>query len=60
MVNEAEFNDNNSQWEAWQKDKDGYKQWMTSLIEVQKSEVRTHGFHHRGQYADDVAALTED
>lgn len=60
MVNEAHFNDNNSQWEAWQEDKDGYKKWMTSLIEVQKPEARTHGFHHRGQYAEEAAALGED
>ena len=59
MVSESEFNDNNSQWEAWQKDKDGYNKWMTVLVETQKSETRTHGFHHVGGYADDINALEE-
>ena len=60
MVNEAEFNDNDSQWEAWQKDKDGYKKWMTELIDKQKLTERTHGFHHIGQYAEEAAAQAED
>ena len=55
MVNEAEFNDNNSQWEAWQKDKPSYQQWMTSLVEKQQTQTRTHGFHHVGGYAEDVS-----
>ena len=40
MVNEAEFNDNDSQWEHWTKDKDGYHQWMTDLIQAQKGKRR--------------------
>ena len=60
MVNEAEFNDNSSQWEAWQQDKDGYKKWMTELIDKQKLTERTHGFHHVGQYAEEAAAQAED
>ncbi len=56
MVNEAEFNDNNSQWEAWQEDKDGYNKWMTALTEKQNATPRTHGFHHVGGYADEIAA----
>ena len=59
MVNEAHFNDNNSQWEAWQKDKAGYKRWAASLIEKQKAENRSHGFHHRSQYAEEIAAAGE-
>ena len=59
MVSEAEFNDNNSQWEAWQEDKPSYQQWMTSLVDKQKAETRTHGFHHVGGYADEVAETTE-
>jgi len=55
MVGEAEFNDNDSQWEAWQKDKDGYQKWMTKLIVQQKQVDRTHGFHHPGQYAEEAA-----
>ena len=60
MVNEAEFNDNNSQWEMWQEDKDGYKQWMTSLIEPQKQVERTHGFHHVGGYSEEISKMGEE
>ena len=59
MVNEAHFNDNDSQWEAWQKDKEGYNQWMTSLIETEKTESRTHGFHHVGGYKEEIALMEE-
>ena len=59
MVNEAEFNDNDSQWEMWEKDKDGYKQWMTGLIQKQKVEERSHGFHHVGQYKEEVAQMED-
>ncbi|MSQ05980.1 MAG: (4Fe-4S)-binding protein [Dehalococcoidia bacterium] len=58
MVNEAEFNDNNSQWEAWQKDPASYKQWMTTLTEKQNAgEERSHGFHHVGGYAEQIAKM---
>jgi pyruvate ferredoxin oxidoreductase delta subunit len=60
MVNEAEFNNNDSEWEAWQKDKDGYQQWMTTLIDKQKQVDRTHGFHHVGGYAEDIAKVGEN
>ncbi len=59
MVNEANFNDNDSQWEAWQKDEQGYKQWMTVLKDKQKSETRTHGFHHVGGYKEEIEAIGE-
>ena len=55
MVNEAEFNDNNSQWEMWQQDKPSYQQWMTSLVEKQQTQTRTHGFHHVGGYAEELS-----
>ena len=60
MVNEANFNDNSSQYEAWQADADGYKKWMTNLIEVQKQDSRMHGFHHVGGYAEEIAATGDD
>ena len=64
MVNEAHFNDNASQWEAWQDDKEAYNRWMTGLLQTQKAEGRTHGFHHQGQYAEEISqeisALGED
>ena len=59
MVSEEHFNDNNSQYDAWQKDKEGYKKWMTNLIEIQRPEARTHGYHHRGQYAEEITAQAE-
>ena len=59
MVSEADFEDNNSQYEMWQKDKDGYNQWMTLLVDKQKAETRTHGFHHVGGYAEQIAATEE-
>ena len=59
MVGEADFEDNNSQYEMWQKDKEGYNKWMTDLVEKQKSETRTHGFHHVGGYAEEISEMTE-
>ena len=59
MVSEAEFTGNDSQWDAWTADKDGYNKWMTVLVEKQKDDTRTHGFHHIGQYSDDIAATEE-
>ena len=59
MVHEAEFTDNASQWEMWQKDKDEYKGWMTNLIEKEKAESRSHGFHHVGQYKEEIAQMEE-
>ena len=60
MVNEAEFNGNDSQWEAWQDNKENYNQWMIRLVEQQKSETRTHGFHHVGGYAEEIQAAEAD
>ena len=33
---------------------------MTSLIEKQKQVDRTHGFHHVGGYAEEIAEVAED
>jgi pyruvate ferredoxin oxidoreductase delta subunit len=55
MVNEVAFRDNSSQWEAWRKDKDGYKTWLKEKIE-HKPE-RSHGFRYRGQYQEQVAKM---
>ena len=52
MVNEAAFADNASQWEAWKKDKEGYKAWLEAKIK-DRSE-RSHGFRYRGQYEEQV------
>jgi len=52
MVNEAAFADNASQWEAWKKDKEGYRAWLEAKIK-DRSE-RSHGFRYRGQYEEQV------
>ncbi|PKB67842.1 MAG: hypothetical protein BZY81_03675 [SAR202 cluster bacterium Io17-Chloro-G4] len=59
MVSEADFEDNNSQYEMWQEDKQGYNSWMTALVDKQKAETRTHGFHHVGGYAEEISEMTE-
>jgi len=59
MVNEAEFNDNSSQYEAWVADADGYKTWMTNLIDISKLEERTHGFHHVGGYQEQISGVED-
>ena len=57
MVNETEFKDNSSQWEAWRQNKDGYKQWLGEII-AQKPE-RSHGFRFKGQYEEQVPEMLE-
>ncbi len=53
MVNEEAFDDNASQWEVWNKDKEGYAAWLSEKIADRPN--RTHGFHHLGQYAEETA-----
>ena len=53
MVNEEAFEDNNSQWEMWRKDKKKYAVWLTEKIS--NKPARSHGFHHVGQYAEEIA-----
>ncbi len=53
MVNEESFDDNSSQWEMWTKDKEGYLAWLTEKIADRP--VRSHGYHHVGQYAEAMA-----
>ena len=53
MVNEEAFEDNNSQWEMWTKDKEGYAAWLAEKIA--NPPDRSHGFHHVGQYAEEIA-----
>src|SRR2546427_12425600 len=54
MVNESAFDDNASQWEAWRKDKAGYKTWLGAKIGDKKTTVRSHGFRFRGQYDEEI------
>jgi pyruvate ferredoxin oxidoreductase delta subunit len=57
MVNEAEFTNNESQWEDWRKDKPGYQAWLADKIKTK--EVRSHGFRYRGQYEEQVPEMLE-
>ncbi len=53
MVNEEAFTDNNSQWEMWAKDKESYSEWLSE--KNSQPPARSHGFHHLGQYAEEIA-----
>ena len=55
MVNETEFRDNASQWEAWRKDPQAYKGWVVTKIE--RRPERSHGFRFRGQYEEQVPEM---
>ncbi|HKM89698.1 MAG TPA: 4Fe-4S dicluster-binding protein [Candidatus Acidoferrales bacterium] len=57
MVNEVSFKDNSSQWEAWRKNKDGYKTWLKGTIE--NRPVRSHGFRYKGQYEEQSPEMLE-
>jgi len=58
MVNEAEFHDNASQWEAWRHDPDGYLKLVSETI-ARRPADRSHGFRFRGQYQPQAAAEIE-
>jgi hypothetical protein len=61
MVNETAFTDNTSQYEMWKQDAESYRGWMQGKIAAGKSgEHRAHGFHHRGQYDEEIAALQRE
>ena len=55
MVNEEAFGDNDSQYEHWQQNRDDYMKWLEEKISLGKSERRSHGFHHVGQYQEENA-----
>jgi pyruvate ferredoxin oxidoreductase delta subunit len=57
MVNEQAFGDNKSQWEVWQADKTGYKQWVQKTIAGLPE--RSHGFRFVGQYQQELAGAKE-
>jgi len=57
MVNEAAFEDNASQFEAYEKDKDVYKTWLKGKIEDKVVTYRSHGFRYRGQYEEELAQM---
>lgn len=55
MVNEAAFEDNQSQWGMWRQDKDAYRVWLGDKIKDKPNTVRSHGFRYRGQYEEELA-----
>ncbi len=57
MVNETEFEDNASQWEAWRKDKAGYEAWLADKIKSRPE--RSHGFRYRGQYEEQIPEMLQ-
>jgi pyruvate ferredoxin oxidoreductase delta subunit len=57
MVNETEFTDNDSQWEAWRHDKGSYETWLAEKIKARPQ--RSHGFRYRGQYEEQVPEVLE-
>jgi pyruvate ferredoxin oxidoreductase delta subunit len=57
MVNETEFKDNSSQWEAWRKDQKGYETWLKDKIKDHGD--RSHGFRYLGQYEEQVPEMLE-
>lgn len=62
MVNEQAFEDNASQFEAYEKDPAAYKAWVAEKITDKTVTARSHGFRYRGQYEDELAeaASSED
>ena len=53
MVNEEAFTDNQSQWQMWSKDEQAYATWRSD--KTSNLPARSHGFHHVGQYAEEIA-----
>ncbi len=52
MVHEGAFERNDGQWEMWRKDKEQYGAWLAE--KVAEIPPRSHGFHHRGQYSEEI------
>src|SRR2546423_1726747 len=52
MVNETQFTDNASQWEAWRTDKPAYEAHLAEWIKDRPE--RSHGFRYRGQYQEEL------
>src|SRR5437762_3185820 len=52
MVNETQFTDNASQWEAWRTDKPAYEAHLAEWIKDRPE--RSHGFRFRGQYQQEL------
>lgn len=60
MVNESQFKDSNSQWVAFEKDRDAYLKWLETTIQsAESSKKRSHGFRYRGQYQEQAPEAIE-
>jgi len=60
MVSESEFQGNDSQWESFRKDRDGYLKWLEKTIKTAEPfEQRSQGFRYRGQYQEQVPVALE-
>jgi pyruvate ferredoxin oxidoreductase delta subunit len=60
MVNESEFQGNDSQWAEFRKNKDAYLKWLdTTIAKASPIEKRSHGFRYRGQYQEQVKEALE-
>jgi len=60
MINESQFHDNKSQWEAFKKDQDAYLQWLEKTTQkAEPEEKRAHGFRNRGQYKEQISEALE-
>jgi pyruvate ferredoxin oxidoreductase delta subunit len=53
MVSEEAFADHQSQYEMWKTDKQTYADWRAE--KARDEVVRSHGFHHVGQYEEEIA-----
>ena len=53
MIPESEFTDNASTYEMWKKDSDAYQKWFDE--KVTHKVPRSHGYHHKGQYEEEIA-----
>lgn len=60
MVDETAFTDNQSQYEMWQQDKEGYKAWVVEKIKAPREARRSHGFQYRGQYQEELATMAKE
>jgi len=60
MVAESAFQDKDSQWAQYRKDRDAYLKWLERTIETAEPiEQRSQGFRYRGQYQEQVPQALE-
>ena len=53
MVPESAFTDNASTYDMWKKDPDAYQRWFEEKVAA--AIPRSHGYHHKGQYEEEIA-----